>query len=159
MTPGCFSPDVSDLLRLLSKHGVRYLIVGGEAVIHYGHARLTGDIDVFYDATGPNAERVFDALEEFWQGSVPGVADARELVDPGAIFQFGVPPNRIDLLNQIDGVSFDQCWVNRTETAVPLPGGEVRVLYIGLAELIRNKEASGREKDVDDLRFLRRANT
>lgn len=158
MIPGCFSPDVSDLLRLLSKHGVRYLIVGGEAVIYYGHARLTGDIDLFYDPAGHNVERVFDALGEFWKGSVPGVADARDLLDPGAIIQFGVPPNRVDLLNCIDGVFFDECWVNRSENVVPLPGGDVRVPYIGLAELIRNKEASGREKDRDDLRFLRRVN-
>jgi predicted nucleotidyltransferase len=148
-----FSPDVSDFLGLLSRHGVRYLIVGGEAVIHYGHARLTGDIDVFYDRTTDNARALYDALREFWRGAVPGMDDPQEFLDSGAIFQFGVPPNRIDLLNTIDGVSFEECWVHRVETVV-VP--DIPVIYIGLAELIRNKAACGREKDLDDLRYLRR---
>jgi predicted nucleotidyltransferase len=156
VTPPYFSPDISDFLRLLHEHEVHYLVVGGEAVIHYGNARLTGDIDLFFDAGAQNVGKLFEALREFWQGMVPGIADARELADPDAIFQFGVPPNRIDLLNRIDGVSFEDCWENRTEAAVPSPGGEVPVRYIGLAELIRNKTAAARAKDLDDLRFLRR---
>jgi hypothetical protein len=157
VTAAYFSPDVADFLRLLVEHDVRYLVVGGEAVIHYGYARLTGDIDVYFDASADNTARLYAALQRFWNGAVPGVADSRELADPGAIFQFGVPPNRIDLLNEIDGVTFDVCWKNRAEAPLPTPGGMVRVLFIGLAELIRNKEASGREKDRDDLRYLRRA--
>ena len=156
MSGSYFSADISEFVRLLSEHGVRYLVVGGEAVIHYGYARLTGDIDIFFDAAEANVERLFALLREFWQGKVPGIAQARELMEPGAVIQFGVPPNRIDLLNRIDGVSFEECWKNRTETAVLSAEGHVRVLYIGLEELIRNKTASAREKDLDDLRFLRR---
>jgi hypothetical protein len=59
-------------------------------------------------------------------------------------------------VQNIDGVSFDEGWNNRTEAVVPSSGGDVSVIYIGLAELIRNKAASAREKDLDDLRFLRR---
>jgi hypothetical protein len=142
VTSPYFSPDISAFLRLLSGGGVRYLVVGGEAVIHYGYARLTGDIDIFFDASRGNVERLFSVLQKFWQGEVPGIADAHELAEPGAIFQFGVPPNRIDLLNRIDGVSFGESWENRTEIVVPSPGGDVPVRYIGLAELIRNKAAS-----------------
>jgi hypothetical protein len=156
VTPSYFSSDIGDFLRLLSKHGVHYLVVGGEAVIHYGYARLTGDINVFYDASTDNAGRLFEALREFWQGVVPGIADPQELTEPGAIFQFGVPPNRIDILNRIDGVSFEECWKNRVEAEVSSPEGEVPVHFIGLAELIRNKAAAGRDKDLDDLRFLRK---
>lgn len=156
MTSPYFSSDISDFLRLLHAHGVRYLVVGGEAVIHYGYARLTGDIDIYFDAGAENAGKLFQALRDFWQGAVPGIGEARELMDPEAIFQFGVPPNRIDLLNRIDGVSFGDCWENRTEASVPSPGGEVPVRFIGLAELIRNKTAAARAKDLDDLRFLRR---
>jgi len=156
VTPSYFSPDISDFLRLLRDHEVRYLVVGEEAVIHYGHARLTGDIDLFYDAGVENVERLYRALQECWQGTVPGMADARALAEPGAIFQFSVPPNRIDLLNRIDGVMFVEAWTNRREVLVPAPDGEVRVWYIGLADLIRNKTAAGRGKDLEDLRFLRR---
>jgi hypothetical protein len=156
VTPSYFSQDIEDFLRLLLKHGVRY-VVGVEAVIHYGYARLTGDVDFLFDASRDNAGTLFQALKEFWHGAVPGIADPRELTEPGAIFQFGVPPNRIDLLNRIDGVSFEECWKNRVEAMVPSPEGEVPVHFIGLNELIRNKTAAGRDKDLDDLRFLRKA--
>jgi hypothetical protein len=156
VTPSYFSSDIFDFLRLLSAHEVRYLVVGGEAVIHYGYARLTGDIDFFFDSSKSNVQKLFAALRKFWQGAVPGIADASELMELGTIIQFGVPPNRIDLLNRIDGVSFAECWTNQTEVKLPSPGGEVPIRYIGLAELIRNKAASAREKDLDDLRFLRK---
>ena len=156
MTPPYFSRDIEDFLRLLLKHGVRYVVVGGEAVIHYGYVRLTGDVDFLFDASLDNADTFFSALKEFWHGAVPGIADSRELTELGAIFQFGVPPNRIDLLNQIDGVSFEECWKNRVEVMVPSLEGEVPVHFIGLSELIRNKTAAGRDKDLDDLRFLRK---
>lgn len=154
MSPSYFSADIFDFLRLLSAHDVRYVVVGGEAVIHYGYARLTGDIDLFYDASKDNAQKLFAALREFWRGTVPGITDLSELMELGTIIQFGVPPNRIDLLNRIDGVSFAECWTNHTKVNLPTPEGDVPVRYIGLAELIRNKTASAREKDLDDLRFL-----
>jgi hypothetical protein len=100
---------------------------------------------------------LFAALVEFWGGEVPGVSGARELLEPGMILQFGVPPNRIDLLNRIDGVSFEECWGGRRQLELPLCGRRFYVNYIGLQQLIKNKEAPGRDKDLDDLRFLRRA--
>jgi len=63
MNPSYFSPDILEFLRLLSIHKVRYLIVGGEAVIYYGHARLTGDIDIFYDRTKENTKALFEDLK------------------------------------------------------------------------------------------------
>ena len=132
------------------------MIVGGEAVVHYGYARLTGDVDVFYDVADDNCKKLFAALQEFWKQDVPGIAGAGELSEPGAIFQFGVPPNRIDLLNGIDGVTFVECWGSRIEVQIQSPEGLIPVPYIGLKELIKNKAAAGRDKDVDDLRFLKR---
>ena len=75
-----FSPDVIEFLSLLEHHGVRYLIVGGEAVIYYGYTRLTGDVDFFYDREPRNADRLFSALSEFWGGTVPGISNAEELL-------------------------------------------------------------------------------
>ena len=60
-----FSPDIQDFIALLYKHQVRYLIVGGEAVIFYGHVRLTGDVDFFFDNDKGNAENLYKALYEF----------------------------------------------------------------------------------------------
>jgi hypothetical protein len=70
------------------------------------------------------------------------------------VFQFGRPPNRLDLLNSIDGVSFDTAWRGRKSVPFPYRGRSLQVHFIGLKELIRNKRAAGRNRDLDDLRFL-----
>lgn len=151
-----FSPDILDFIVLLARHDVMYLLVGGEAVIFYGHARLTGDVDVFYDRSEGNVSRLYAALEEFWQGEVPGVDDFSELTREGQIIQFGVPPNRIDLINRVDGVEFSEAWPARTTAEIEAGGEGVPVLYMGLEQLVQNKRAAARPKDVDDLRFLER---
>lgn len=150
-----FSPDTRAFLEALQAHDVRYLIVGGEAVILYGHARLTGDADFFYSAEAGNVQRLFQALRTFWGGEIPGVGSPAELADPGVVIQFGRPPNRIDLINQIDGVTFEQAWPGRLEAEVAGGSLPTRANYIGVRDLIRNKEASGRPKDLDDLAYLR----
>ncbi len=152
---GSFSPDITDFLRLLVAHEVQYLIVGGEAVIYYGYARLTGDVDFFYARNPANAERLHAALLEFWNGIVPDLSSADELLEEGLILQFGVPPNRIDLINRISGVSFEEAWNERTSAALPDNGGTIPIHYIGPRALMKNKEASGRAKDLVDLEYLR----
>lgn len=155
LTADSFSRDVLDFLLLLHKQDVRYLVVGGEAVIFHGYARLTGDMDFFYEATPENVRRLYEALREFWKGNVPGIAQAKELLPVGLVVQFGLPPNRIDLVNHIDGVNFKEAW--RNKVIVQLTGAgldNTLVFYLGREDLIRNKRASGRPKDLDDLRFL-----
>lgn len=150
----CFSPDTLDFLKALHQHGVHYMIVGGEAVIYYGYARLTGDIDFYYECTVDNTTRLYAALQDFWKGAVPGLAGAAELMQLGLIVQFGVPPHRIDLINRIDGVDFAEAWPNRLPVVVRGPTLELPIWYLGVQDLIRNKRATARPKDVDDLRFL-----
>ncbi len=154
--PAYFSPDILEFIELLHAHQVRYVVVGGEAVIYYGHARLTGDIDFFYDAGDQNAAALFTALRVFWKNNIPGIERPEELQEIGTIIQFGRPPHRIDLLNGIDGVSFEEAWNSRVAVMLHTKSGEQPVFYLGLAALIRNKEASGRPKDLEDLEFLRR---
>jgi len=154
LTADSFSPDTLDFLRTLKDHEVQYLIVGGEAVIFYGHARVTGDIDFFYERSEGNARRLFAALQDFWRGTVPGMEDHTELLEPGLILQFGVPPNRIDLINQIDGVNFLESWAKRFPVIVRSEREDIRIWLIGIEDLICNKRASARPKDLDDLRFL-----
>ncbi|MCC5843011.1 MAG: hypothetical protein JJU05_02040 [Verrucomicrobia bacterium] len=153
MGPGYFSNDVEEFLSILSKHQVEFLIVGGEAVIFHGHARLTGDIDVFYNIDPKNLNRLYTALGDFWGGDIPGVMSPNDFKS-GEIIQFGMPPNRIDLLNQIDGVSFSEAWENRIELSMMLSTTTFPLCYIGKAELRKNKLASGRPKDLQDLLFL-----
>lgn len=152
-----FSPDTRAFIELLSKHDVRYLIVGGEAVIFHGYARLTGDTDFFYGRDAANAQRLFNALEEFWGDDIPGVKAPAELTAAGLILQFGVPPNRIDLINEVDGVAFDAAWSARIEATMATPTGEIPICYMCLEDLIMNKQVAGRPKDMDDLTYLRKA--
>jgi predicted nucleotidyltransferase len=157
MTASHFSSDIQEFIKLLNIHGVRYVIVGGEAVIYYGYARLTGDVDFFYEASPENAGRLFDTLDEFWGGNIPGIKSSGELLSKGTILQFGVPPNRIDLINSIDEVSFEEGWEFRTEEEIEIGGKKYKVYYLGLEQLIKNKEAIKRYKDLEDLVYLKAA--
>ena len=150
-----FTGDEREFIALLHKHQARYLIVGGEAVIYYGYARLTGDIDFYFSADDENARRLFAALKEFWKGDVPGLSKHTELMEPGIIIQFGRPPNRIDLLNRIDGVRFEEAWTARREVRLVSETTQIPCWFISLAHLVQNKEASHRPKDLDDLQYLR----
>jgi Nucleotidyltransferase of unknown function (DUF6036) len=149
-----FSPDTRSFISLLAAHGVRYLIVGGEAVILHGHVRLTGDVDFFFAAEEDNVARLFAAIEDFWDGDVPGLRGAEELLETGVVVQFGLPPNRIDVISSIDGVTFAEAWPGRVEAVLVGPDEEVPMWFIGVEALVKNKRASGRAKDLDDLDYL-----
>lgn len=149
-----FSPDIREFIRLLSVYKIRYVIVGGEAVIYYGFARLTGAVDFFYEATAENVKKLYEALIHFWKGKIPGLKSPDELLNIGTIFQFGVPPNRIDILNSIDAVAFDEAWKKRTEERTKIRGKEYPVYYIGLEQLIKNKKSMQRFRDLEDLKYL-----
>ena len=107
-------------------------------VIFHGYPRLTGDVGFFYERTRGNAARLFRTLEVFWDNEVPEVKTANELLDPGTIIQFGRPPNRIDLHNQIDGVSFTSAWDSKITALLKTRSGSIRLFYIGIAPLRRN---------------------
>lgn len=151
-----FSEDIAEFLLLLFKHNVRYLIVGGEAVLFHGHSRLTGDIDIFYDNSDVNVDKLYNALLEFWDNDIPGLKEKSELKEEGIIIQFGIPPNRIDLMNKIESVSFNEAYNNKITISVLLKNEEAKINYIGLKELIKNKNALKRPKDIDDLKYLQK---
>jgi hypothetical protein len=114
-------------------------------VAFHGQPRFTKDIDVFVEASPENAERLLAALSDFGFGSVG--LDVSDFSTPGKIVQLGVAPNRVDLLTTIDGVTFDEAWTGKVAGHY----GRQAVYYIGRAELIRNKRASGRPQDLLDL--------
>jgi predicted nucleotidyltransferase len=141
--------DLKELLRAFNDHGVRYLVVGGYAFGVHAEPRATKDLDLFIGSDNANTDAVFRALAQYGAplaGLSP--ADFRD----GTVFQIGQPPARIDLLQHIDGVSFDEAWGNRIEG---LLDGEIRTVVISKDDLIRNKLASGREQDILDVRKLR----
>ena len=149
-----FSRDILDFFYLLYKHRVKYLIVGGEAVIFYGNARLTGDIDFYYDLSDTNITKLFKALKEFWNNRIPGIEEKKELSKEEMVFQFGIPPNRIDLINAIESIEFNEAWKNRLSYKIDYKKEKIVIYYIGLDDLIKNKKAVKRNKDKDDLKFL-----
>ncbi|MEO8068621.1 MAG: DUF6036 family nucleotidyltransferase [Flavobacteriales bacterium] len=139
------SKDFKEFVALLKKHDVEYLIVGGYAVGVHGYPRYTGDLDIWLNPTEVNAARMLKAIDEFGFGSFKlTVAD---LTKEGNVIQFGQPPLRIDLLTSIDGVTFDACYTNRKE--VTFDG--LAMNFIGYHDLVTNKKATGRHRDLDDV--------
>jgi hypothetical protein len=142
--------DFLDLLRLLLDAGARFLVVGAHAMAVHGVPRATGDLDIWVDPDPANADRAWRALLGFG-APVREMGIVREdLETPGVVVQIGQPPRRIDLLTGVSGLSFAEAWPNRVEHAT---GGLV-VPFLGRADLLRNKRASGRPKDLADLDVL-----
>ena len=154
MKASYFSTDVQEFIRALAEHDVRYVIVGGEAVIFHGHARLTNGIDFFYEPTVENAEKLWDALDEYWAGDMPGLKSAEGLLIIGATVQYGVPPNQIVLYNSLTNMSFDEAWDAKVEESIRIRGKKYAVYVVGLEDLIKNKTALKRDIDKEDLKFL-----
>ena len=113
-------------------------------------------MDVFFSNDSDNLRRLFAALELFWDGDIPGISSPNAFAPAGVVVQFGQPPNRIDLINAIDGVSFEEAWPGRVDAVIVSNDGDVPVSFIGLDALVKNKRATGRPKDLDDLSYLTR---
>ena len=143
--------DLKELLRAFNAHSVRYLVVGGYAYGVHAEPRATKDLDIFISSDQENSQAVFRALAQF--GAPLDGLSAADFMD-GSTFQIGLPPARIDLLQHIDGISFDEAWKNRIQGLID---GETPVVVISRDDLIRNKLASGREQDILDVKKLRAA--
>ncbi len=140
--------DFEDLFACFAKQDVRAVVVGAHAVAFHAKPRYTKDLDILIEPTPGNAKRVVAALAEFGFGDVGLTAD--DFASPGRVVQLGHPPNRIDLITSIDGVSFSDVWNGRVEGRY----GNAIVQFIGRDELIRNKRASARPQDLADLSWL-----
>jgi len=141
--------DLIDLLRALNDAGAKYLIVGGYAVAIHGRIRATKDVDVFIGTDPANAEKVWRALAIF--GAPLSDLRAEDLTEPETFFIMGRPPNQIDIITSIDGVSFEPAWANRVQSTF----ADVAVNYISKEDLMANKAAAGRPQDKLDLEYLR----
>ncbi|MEO8358942.1 MAG: nucleotidyltransferase [Vicinamibacteria bacterium] len=144
------TPDFVAMLSALSAEHVEFMLVGAHALAAHGFVRATQDIDVLVRPTPDNARRVFAALRAF-KAPLFDLAEA-DLLNPDVIYQVGVEPNRIDLMNDISGVSWDEAWAGRTEIVIE----GIRVPVLGIEEFVRNKRASGRPKDRADLVLIGR---
>ena len=140
--------DFSELLASFVEHRVEFIVVGAYAVAFHGRPRMTGDLDLFVAPTPENAARVMRALDAFGFGDV-GLAES-DFATPDTVIQLGVAPVRIDLLTSITSVSWEEAWRGRESADL----GGIPVFMLGLAELRRNKRATGRAQDRADVEAL-----
>lgn len=145
--------DLRQLLHAFNAHGVEYLIVGGYAVGIYAEPRATKDLDVFIRSEVKNSEAVYRALAAYG-APIAGLTPADFRNDPNSVFQIGQPPARVDILQHIDGVNFDEAWNQRIEASVD----GVPAHVISIEHLIQNKRQSGRMRDLADIEAIREAN-
>ena len=140
--------DFKEFLRLLNAHEVQYMLIGGYAVGYYGYPRTTADMDIWFAVSPQNASRLYDVFLEF--GMTDPSLSPDSFLQPKTIIRMGLPPMRIEVMGEIDGVSFDKCYTNKVCVAMD---GE-NVSLISKSDLLRNKSASGRHKDLDDIENL-----
>ncbi len=147
------SPDFRELLKAFEKYKVRYLIVGGYAVMKYSEPRFTKELDLFIATDRENANSVYTALKEF--GAPLEKLTADNFSQKGYFYQMGRPPLRVDIMMSIPGVEFDEAWKNREVVEL----NESKIFFISKSDLIRAKEASGREQDKIDVSYLKNTET
>ena len=138
----------SDLLRVFNDSSVRYLVIGGYAVVQYAEPRYTKDLDLWIGTDSANAVAVFTSLREF--GAPLVGLTAADFAAEGFFFQMGMPPIRVDLLMGIPGMAFEDAWQRRVD--VDFDG--LRVSFISREDLITVKRASGRPQDLIDAELL-----
>jgi hypothetical protein len=145
--------DLKQLLLAFNAFGVEYLVVGGYAVGVYAEPRATKDLDLFIRAELANSEAVFRALAAYG-APLSGLSAEDFRDDPNSVFQIGQPPARVDILQHIDGVSFDEAWEEKTDANL----SEIPTHFISVRHLIRNKLQSGRTRDLADAEAIQAAN-
>ena len=140
--------DFSEFIASCATHDVRFMIVGGYAVAAHGYPRFTKDLDVWIWVDDGNASRLLSTLEDFGFGSL-GLTRA-DFLEEGIVVQLGYPPQRIDIITQVDGVQFGPCWDRHIDIEI----GSQRVPFISVGDLLANKKASGRPQDLADVAAL-----
>jgi hypothetical protein len=141
-------PDFKEFFSLLHSHGVEYLLIGGYAVGYHGYPRATGDLDIWVAQSPSNAERLVAVLQEF--GFATPELKSELFLQEHSMVRLGMAPLRIEIITVISGVNFEECYAARIFGLID----GVQISVISLAHLRQNKQASGRPKDLNDLRHL-----
>jgi hypothetical protein len=142
------APDFDEFFGCLNAHGVEFLIVDAYALAFHGVPRFTGDIDVLIRPTVANGERLLTALASF--GFPVESLRPADVVDPSRILQMGVEPMQIHVMSEVSGLSWEEAWGGRVVGSC----GTRELPFLGRRELIRNKRAAGRLKDLADIEAL-----
>lgn len=140
--------DFKELLQLLNSKKIKYLVIGGYAVALYGYPRATGDMDIWIAISKDNAKKTVEALKEFGF-DMPELREELFLEKKKNI-RMGNPPLRIEFLTSIDGVEFTGCYRNKKTVRID----DIKINFISLKDLKKNKKASGRHQDLADIENL-----
>ena len=146
--------DYKDLLSAFHAHGVKYLIVGGYAVIFHAQPRFTNDLDLFVKADPVNAQAIYAALSQFG-APLQGIGP-QDFEDRNSFFRFGRDPHGFDILPDLPGVDFEAAWERRVESPVD-PASGLKANFISADDLLASKLASGRPQDLADADAIRKA--
>jgi acylphosphatase len=141
-------PDFRDLICAFIEGNAEFVVVGAYALGIHGVVRNTGDLDIFFRPTKENAKSIIKSLKSF--GFQSKELTVESLLKPDTVHYFGRPPLRVDLLNSISGVSFEEAWNSR----IGLEMDDFTIPVIGKEALLKNKAASGRPKDLVDVELL-----
>ena len=133
--------DYKDMLQALLDHGVKFLLVGAYAMGVHGYPRATGDIDIWVEPSSENSTRVYRSMAAF--GAPLHEIDEATFATPGVVFQIGIAPRRIDIITAISGVGFDDAYQQRQIIEME----DLSIPILSLGDLIKNKRATGRDKD------------
>jgi hypothetical protein len=140
--------DFEEFVKLLNENDVKYLIIGAYALALYAEPRNTGEIDIFYENSTVNCDRILKVLGKFGMESLE--IEIEDLKNENVVFQLGVAPVRIDLISAISGVTFKEAYTDKRINQF----GTTKADFISKELLIKNKLASGRKKDLADLESL-----
>ena len=148
-----FEQDFIDFIELLNLHKVDYMIIGAHALAYHGRPRHTGDLDIWIKPSDTNAEKMVSVLNDFGFGSL-GLKE-QDFLKENYVTQLGYPPLRIDILNSISGVEFNEAYLNKIVSDID----DLVVNFINIKEFIQNKIATGRAKDIGDIESLNSNNS
>lgn len=140
--------DFKEFLKLCLKHEVKFLVIGGYAVVHYTRPRYTGDLDIWVEQSPENAKNIVSVLKDF--GFKGDDLDPTPFIKGKQIVRMGFEPFRLELFTKIPGVEFAQCYPSKVQVDI----GGTEVPFIGKKDLITNKKACARDKDLLDLKAL-----
>ena len=143
-----FEQDFIDFIELLNKHDAKYMIVGAHALSFHGRPRHTGDLDIWIKPNNENAEKLVQVMKDFGFGSL-GLS-REDFLKEDSVTQLGYPPLRIDILNSISGVEFDEGYDSKITADID----GLTVQFINIGHFIANKKAVGRNKDLGDIEAL-----
>jgi len=142
------NPDFKEMLSCLKEEEVDFIVVGAYALAAHGFPRATGDIDIWVRNSFGNAQKIMRALVKF--GAPVSDLSEEDFTAPDVVVQLGVEPCRIDLLTGIDGIEFEAAWPNRVGITVD----DIEIDILSKEDLLRNKLATGRDKDQGDIAWL-----